>query len=66
MLKSPPAASHLTKTKYVESYDNDECESGMRSKLLEEVVEHVSELFQTGRNLHLCRGETAHFERGRT
>ena len=53
MLKSPPAASHLTKTKYVESYDNDECESGMRSKLLEEVLECFGECFQTGHRLRL-------------
>ena len=66
MLKSLFGRCAHNKTNYVESYDYYKCEGGRRSKLLEEVVEHVSELFQTGRNLHLCRGETAHFERGRT
>jgi hypothetical protein len=53
MLKSPPAGSHLTKTKYLESYDYDERKSRMRSKLLEEVVERFCEMFQAGCGTHL-------------
>jgi hypothetical protein len=55
MLKSLPAGSHPIETKYLESYDNDECESGIRSKLLEEVVERIGELFQAGCGMHLLR-----------
>ena len=65
MLKSLFGRCAHNKTNYVESYDYYKCEGGRRSKLLEEVVEHVSELFQTGRNLRLFLGKTVHAKGGR-